>query len=63
MDKVIIAVLIALSLVFAYNWSTGESIKKLQKEELELAIAQRKLEIRYLTLQLELIDDSAGLSP
>lgn len=54
-EKVIVVILISLFVVFACDWQ----YRDLRKEELRLSIEQHKLEIRYLTLQLQLIDDSA----
>ncbi|CAH6820148.1 TPA: hypothetical protein ACVU5T_002077 [Vibrio parahaemolyticus] len=53
----------ALVLVFVAIVLLGEMhLQTLEKSRLELSIEQRKLEIRYLKLQLELIDESAVLS-
>ncbi|MEF1159855.1 hypothetical protein QTO08_00700 [Vibrio parahaemolyticus] len=53
----------ALVLVFVAIVLLGEMhLQTLEKSRLELSIEQRKLEIRYLKLQLELIDESAVLT-
>ncbi|EJG0649820.1 hypothetical protein C2F74_RS19325 [Vibrio parahaemolyticus] len=53
----------ALVLVLVAIVLLGEMhLQTLEKSRLELSIEQRKLEIRYLKLQLELIDESAVLS-
>ncbi|EPJ2790524.1 hypothetical protein ACTHEE_000474 [Vibrio parahaemolyticus] len=53
----------ALVLVLVAILLLGEMhLQTLEKSRLELSIEQRKLEIRYLKLQLELIDESAVLS-
>ncbi len=54
-EKIVVVILISLFVVFACDWQ----YRDLRKEELRLSIEQHKLEIRYLTLQLQLIDDSA----
>ncbi len=53
----------ALVLVLVAIMLLGEMhLQTLEKERLELSIEHRKLEIRYLKLQLELIDESAILT-
>lgn len=55
MQKAIWIILIALAILSVNDWQ----YRDLRKEELRLSIEQHELEIRYLTLQLQLIDDSA----
>ncbi|HAV1346234.1 hypothetical protein P3584_16515 [Vibrio parahaemolyticus] len=53
----------ALVLVLVAIMLLGEMhLQTLEKSSLELSIEQHKLEIRYLKLQLELIDESAILT-
>ncbi|AYO14413.1 hypothetical protein D0812_08340 [Vibrio owensii] len=53
----------ALVLVLVAIVLLGEMhLQTLEKSRLELSIEQHKLEIRYLKLQLELIDESAVLT-
>ncbi len=55
MQKAIWIILIVLAILSVNDWQ----YRDLRTEELRLSIEQHKLEIRYLTLQLQLIDDSA----
>ncbi|HIF6160985.1 TPA: hypothetical protein ACX3IN_001929 [Vibrio parahaemolyticus] len=58
-NKVVLYVLLMLCLFAVFEYI---DIQDKQKELLELNIEHRQLEIRYLKLQLELLDESAVLT-
>ncbi|MCE7729629.1 hypothetical protein [Vibrio campbellii] len=60
MNKALFYSMIVLLVWVVFSQS---QIDELEKARLTLAIEQHKLEIRYLMLQLELIDESAVLTP